>query len=178
MKITFVYGYAEGPRLVTKFNKVAAKLGHDLVDVDQADVVIAHSGGTFMVPTNTSKVVLLVNAPHYDSHWSFVKKLTTRVADEGFHLNALRKLLWNTWYFLSQPVRGRQMKKAVIAGHFTGLDGKIVIMVRNEHDNFGTIEQDNQIAKKFGWLTQELPGTHDDVWSHPEAYIKLAERYL
>lgn len=179
MKVALIYGYSEGPRIAKKFQAILGSLGHTLVNVDKAQVIIAHSGGSYMVPDkHSAKVVMLVDVPYYDSHWSFINKLFKRVMGEGLSVSALNKLGWNSWYMISQYKRGSQMKKLVINGVFTGVKGKKVLLVRNSQDIFGTLAQDKKEAQRNGWAAEKLPGTHDDIWTNPKAYIKLAEKYL
>jgi hypothetical protein len=179
MKVALVYGYAEGPRIAKEFVSTLYRLGHKLVSATDADVIIAHSGGSFMIPDkNNAKVVMLVDVPYYDNHKSFVKKLYRRVAEEGWSLKSIRKFSWNNWYVVSNPKRCWRMYRAVIVGSFHGVNGKRVVLVRNSQDLFGVIAQDKQEAKKINADVKELPGTHDDIWVHPEVYIKLAEKQL
>lgn len=179
MKVALIYGYAEGPRIAKNFISEIHRLGHKHVAIQDADVIIAHSGGTYMVPdTNQARLVILVDVPYYDSHKSFMNKLYRRVVEEGWSWKSVSKFGWNNWYVISSPQRCFQMYRAVIDGVFHGLKGKKVVFVRNAQDLFGEIAQDKRETKKINALTVELPGTHDDIWQRPEAYIKLSEKYL
>lgn len=179
MKVALAYGYAEGPRIAKEFLSVAHQFGHELVSIADADVIIAHSGGSYMIPDkNDAKAVMLVDVPYYDSHKSFVKKLYRRVAEEGWSLKSIRKFSWNSWYVISSPKRYLQMYRAIIDGNLHGLEGKKVLFVRNSQDLFGVIDQDRQAAVRLNAKIEELPGHHDDIWAHPEAYLKLAEKHI
>lgn len=175
MKVALVYGYAEGPRITRKFSAALQVAGHQLNDAKTADVIIAHSGGSFMIPNNQAKVVLLVNAPYYESHRAMIRNLANRVRQEGIKPIALRKLGWNGWYLVSRPRRARQMQKAVIEGKFPSTEQATVLLIRNADDNFGTPAQDQKLAAEHNWKTITLPGTHDDIWGNPGPYIKLLE---
>lgn len=179
MKVALIYGYAEGPRIAKSFIEYLEAHGHQLVEDSKAEVIIAHSGGAYLIPDNNlATKVVLVGVPYYDNHWSFIKKLSKRVAEEGVSLAALQKFALNNWYVYSQPKRSYRMYRRVIDGSFHGVDGKRVMLVRNNKDLFGAISQDEQQAHKSGWLVQGLPGTHDDLWTNPEPYIKLLEKQL
>lgn len=179
MKVALIYGYAEGPRIGKKFRESLVTSGHELVGIDKAEVIIAHSGGSFLIPDNhAANLVVLVDVPYYDSHRSFIKKLTKRVAEEGWSRESISKFAWNNWYVISDLKRSHQMYKAVIRGTFYGLAGKKVLVIRNSQDVFGKLAQDKEEAQKAGWVATELPGTHDDLWINPEPYIKLAEKHL
>lgn len=179
MKVALIYGYAEGPRIACDFMAELNRLGHQLVDTTVAEVIIAHSGGSYLVPDkNGAKVVMLVDVPYYDSHRSFIRKLYKRVVEEGWSKKSIKKFGWNNWYVLSQPKRSFRMYKAVINGSFYGLDKKKVLFVRNDKDLFGVVDQDKKEARQMGGVVKVLPGTHDHLWEHPELYIKLVEKYL
>jgi hypothetical protein len=179
MKIALIYGYAEGPRIAATFISSLRRLGHELVDASDAEVIVAHSGGSYLIPNkNNAKLILLVDVPYYDSHTSLMKKLYKRVTEEGWSLKSISKFGWNNWYVVSKPKRCFQMYKAVIDGTFQGLDGNKVVFVRNTKDIFGVVAQDKKEAKKIKGKVEELPGIHDDLWIHPEPYIKLAEKIL
>jgi len=179
MKVALEYGYAEGPRVAEDFIVELNQLGHQLVDAELAEVIIAHSGGSYLVPDkNSAEVVMLVDVPYYDSHRSFIGKLYKRVVEEGWSKKSIKKFAWNTWYLLSQPKRSFRMYKAVIDGSFYGLYKKKVIFVRNDRDLFGIVDQDKKEAKQVGGVVEVVPGTHDHLWEHPELYIKLVGKYL
>ncbi len=179
MKVALIYGYAEGPRIAKNLIEYLGARGHELVDASEAEVILAHSGGSYLIPDNNSATrVVLVDVPYYDNHPSFIKKLSKRVTEEGISLSALQKFIWNNWYVYSQPKRSYQMYKRVIEGEFHGVEGKKVMLVRNNNDLFGAIDQDKEQARANGWLVEGLPGTHDDLWVNPEPYSKFLEKQL
>jgi len=175
MKVALIYGYAEGPRIAQRFITELQQRGHVVVQPEDADIIIAHSGGSYMIPASQAKLIMCINVPYYDSRWSFVKKLTKRVAEEGMSISAMQKFAWNNWYVYSQPIRSYRMYKQVMHGVFDGTKDKKVILVRNDRDLFGDISQDRRVAKQYPWKTRGLSGTHDDLWVNPGQYITLME---
>lgn len=66
-KVCIIYGFCEGPRLAGRFLHALAEAGHTSVsDPYAADVVIGHSGGCYLVPTDLpARQVIFIGLTHW-----------------------------------------------------------------------------------------------------------------
>lgn len=145
----------------------------------EADIIIAHSGGCFLVPNDLpAQQVIMIGLTHWPGK-SIVRALIEKNwADFRLHRRArnirtwLHKFSWNLLYFWNMPhnvamLRGRRR------GDFW--QAKHVALIRNKEDSFCTPDIKSLPfvhAPKF----VELPGQHDDIWLHSERYTNIIKK--
>src|SRR5688572_18120710 len=99
MKVAIIYGWAEGHwhghRLRKELKAAGLEYSHDPAN---ADVIIAHSGGCYMLPDNSqANLVMLVGFPYYAGPHP-IKFLPKKIKDEFKDLWWLRKTVYNILY--------------------------------------------------------------------------------
>ncbi|HSW99696.1 MAG TPA: hypothetical protein VLH38_01535 [Patescibacteria group bacterium] len=147
-------------------------------DPYKADVVIAHSGGCFLVPKDLPAKQIIMIGLTYWPHKSILRALFEKNwNDFHFHRRSrnarhwLRKFIWNTIYFWNWPHNIR-MLRARKRGEFWHL--KRLTLIRNEEDSFCTPDIANiPFTHKPDFI--ELPDQHDDCWLHPKHYIAVIQ---
>ncbi|HSX08145.1 MAG TPA: hypothetical protein VLG11_04600 [Candidatus Saccharimonadales bacterium] len=150
----------------------------------EADVVVAHSGGCWIVPeTNATKTILLANPP-CDYKGSLLHNTNRKVAlDYKAHKKAhdlgvfARKHFWNGVYFFTHVPRHLAMFKltARYKAALPSLHAQKIIVTSTKGDPWtGNISLHN-IATHPGYCFLSMPDGHDDLWLHPERYLDIIE---
>jgi hypothetical protein len=178
MNVSIVYGFAEGAYHSKKLKDSLRSSGYNLTDsVSESDVIIAHSGGCYMIPTKIkAKLVLLVGIPYMiDKHP--ITELLIGVSKGPKDKNVSIKYLFNTYYFLRHPRVWLKMNKSILQLNWPETKHSLIIAVRNYTDNFSESGTIKQLAKDKNWLFRELSGGHDDLWNNPKNYLKIIKSY-
>lgn len=180
-RFAIVHGWAEGPWQSKPMVRLLRELGWQQVrNPRQADVVIAHSSGCYLLSRKLSgKRIILIGPPLWPGRTlpeSILRKLKEDLANSysGRYGGWLLKIAHNWWYIISRPLaswhaatRMRTEALPAIAG-----DNRVII-VRNRDDTFCHAD----IAKLAPGLADcvflSMSGGHDDCWTRPERYLGL-----
>lgn len=175
MKVYISYGWSEGQRQGKALRRALHAAGYVVTkDAEIADVIIAHSGGCYMLPPQTkARLILMVGLPYWpDKHpvRSLQEKLRNEVRDMWWYKNTV----FNMYYLFTRPARWirmyRSWKRQMILNANNSLP---VILVRNERDYFTHPTDVMDLADAKSWQLQTLPGHHDDLWVNPEPYVHI-----
>lgn len=179
--VCIIPGFAEGWHTSWRLRKSLQKRGFVISKNPQtADVLIAHSGGCFVVPEQSNaKLILLIGLPYWPGK-SLLKciaeknKMALKTAIREKTLPAfMRKLPWHALY-MGNLVRNFQM----LGGHKSGVVWQTkspkTILIRNRHDanctdNVNDLKFENQVA------LLSLPHEHDDCWDHADLYADVVQ---
>jgi len=172
-----LYGFCEGPRLARPMLASLTHAGYRITrDPYEADVVIAHSGGCFLVSWDLpARKVLMVGLVHWPGK-SIVHALTEKIREDFlFHRRDrnmstwLRKFAWNLVYFWNMP-HNLRMLHGRKRGDFWRV--KYLTFIRNKEDTFCV---PNVAALPFVHPPTfiGLPDQHDDIWLHPKRYVDI-----
>lgn len=180
-KVCILYGLGEGRLIANKFVKQLEASGYKLTPhLAEADIVIAHSGGCFLIPPDFSKKVILVNIPYWPGRNVFyslfnkiLKDLVLSVKNKNLTY-FMKKTFFNSIYILNMKqnlslFRGRQR------GDLWRVNDYLV--VRNKDDDFCSPVL-SYLPFKAQNITIELPGLHDDLWLNPTSYIDPISKLL
>lgn len=175
MNIFISYGWPEGPWLGEKFIGSAQKAGHTIVSsMEQAEIVIAHSGGCFMLdPLQKTKTVLLIGLPCWPGR-SLLKSTYRKIRSETKDRNFMFKTAAHVWYCSTRIRRWRTMYRNFKA--FTLPTHQGVFLIRNESDTYLNKIVARKLAEQKGWNYVEKTGGHDDLWESPEIYLKIIHK--
>lgn len=182
--VHIIYGFTEGKWHGKLFRRTLKRRGYTVAyKAQDADVVMAHSGGCFDVPQlRDNQLLLLINPPYWPER-SLAERSSNMVRQivrsllfnrkAHFHLN---KTLHNGLYLL----RNRQTNQFMAARAKTfNLEQEIrhnkTILVRNHDDPWLTPELHNLQKLNSRLVIKRLPGIHDDCWLNPEPYIDIIE---
>lgn len=184
--VAILHGWSEGPwhtkKLIHELEKLEFKLTKD---IENADVIIAHSIGTLMLPEKVvAELVVLVGVPFWSGKSvlkSFTENLKLEKAkDHGRKWWVIRSL-WATLYALKRaPYTYKALRKRARAEFkLPKVPGKNkIIVVRNRLDTFSSPKIQDLLPqnKKIHFI--ELPGGHEDWWLSPQKYINLIVKHL
>jgi hypothetical protein len=177
--VHIIYGFCEGQRMAGGFVQALRDAGHEIVDnPHQADVVFAHSGGCFLVPSDLpAKQIIMIGFTHWPGK-SILRALIQKNWND-FHAHRHErsagawagKVKWNLVYFWRMG-RNIAMLRERKRGEFWQVER--LTLVRNEEDSFCTPDLAS-LPFTHAPYTVELPGQHDDCWLHPERYISVIQ---
>ena len=177
MTVSIVYGFAEGPWHGKKLRKSLKDSDIRLVNgVRESDVVIAHSGGCFMLPSNVkAKLIILVDPPYLDIHP--LKEVINSVFHARIHKSWFIKFPVDGYYFITRISTWIKMNNNINKLNWPTTKSARVVIVRNYLDNFSDVKTLKKLAKDKGWAFKELPGAHEDIWNSTDSYVQLIKKY-
>lgn len=185
--VAILHGWAGGWWHTREFCQALKTTGFKVVKNSRhADIIIAHSTGSYRLPENSAaKLILLIGPPYWPSksilHRLLRKKshdTKHRLADRGL-LFTINKLIFEIIYVLIRPSYTLIALKNHRYLHFLDLlEAKKVILVRNEEDYFCSPEIEREIKKYKNVRYLQLPGGHDDFMTNPKPYIELIQKHL
>lgn len=177
MKVAIIYGWAEGPLVGRQLRRSLHAAGHTVTTkAEDADVIIAHSGGCFLLPARTSaRVIILVGLPYWPERHPLAN-LPRKIIQDMRTAGWLQKTLANSYYLVTRPDRWLKMWRNWEKAMYPSYDLATIITVRNESDVFQNPVELAKFAFNQGWHTHFLPGEHDDLWSNPQPYVELINK--
>lgn len=178
MKVSIIYGWAEGPWQGKRLRKVLHDQGYHITkNPQEADIIIAHSGGCYMVPeSGKANVVLLVGMPYWPGKHPFEgvkQKIRDEVRDTWWYKN----MLFNTYYLFTRPRRWIKMRKAWQQNAIPQDNETVFVFVRNEEDQYAHPVHSIELAKEKDWNIEQVPGHHDHIWQYPEEYVDILKKH-
>lgn len=173
-----IHGWAEGPWHSKLFRLCLGTYHYSPApSAAEADIIIAHSGGCYLLPkTNEHQVVVLIDPPFWPH-----KALLTRFAQKiyrDFQARSrekhfaywLEKITLNWFYLVKNTGRSITIVRCAKRNRLPISNIKNLVIVRNSDDAFLT-PQLNDLPENVQYFT--LPGEHDDLWVNPEPYVAI-----
>lgn len=179
------YGFLSGPALSRQLRKDLRSFGYEEArSIVQADIVIAHSAGCWLVPkTASAKLLIYVGMPLAQAHPHQTFKDARRQNIRAFirHLHVWRGLVigfCSLYYGLAQPVRNRNIvRDAKHARIATELADMHTVFIANRDDPWPQPEKLQTYVQERDWAFIGLPGSHNDIWEYPERYAAIIDHY-
>ena len=182
--VAIVHGWAEGEWQSQIFRRLLENSNfHYIRDVERADIIVAHSSGCFLVPTNVNaQLIILVGPPYWPGRLLAVSVILKLFKEITHHRKNQQlswwanKLIHNIWYIFSQP---QDTYNAMTKHKLQNLpDGRRhhVVMVRPDDDTF-THPHIDQVVGDPNYAYVSVPGSHDECWIDPQAYVELIKRF-
>ncbi len=185
--VAIMYGFTEGQWHGKHFRRLLRERGYKVIkNASEANVVIAHSAGCFYLPELAKQQQLILIDPPYWPEKSLSSRsrnmitqmaLAVRPGNQPFY--HVHKTAHNLAYLARHARTNREMLQ--MAPNFN-LEAVILhcntTLVHNSNDPWLTpyLGGLKQINSKLRIM--HIPGDHDDLWLHPEPYIKLINRKI
>ncbi|HEV7454705.1 MAG TPA: hypothetical protein VGO07_05595, partial [Candidatus Saccharimonadales bacterium] len=143
----------------------------------QADIIIAHSGGCFVLDPRPEQRIIMIGVPYWPDR-SIFKSLCIKIASDFYHHHHqgelvfwLHKTGWNAVYSLKIRTHFRMLRGRARGAHW---QYKNVTVARNIHDAMCTPD-----LSRLPFTTPqnfvELPGHHDECWVDPNPVVELVQ---
>jgi hypothetical protein len=173
-----MYGWSEGSWHGKRLRRALIEASYEITtNPETADVIIAHSGGCFMLPRKTTaKLVILVGLPYWpDKHPLQGTREKIKLESKDFWW--YKKSLFNAYYLISKPVYSIKMNKERKKLTLPKYQEATVLLLRNEHDTYMHSGKSQLLAEEKNWKFKQLKGQHDDLWLNPAFYIACINKY-
>ena len=170
------YGFCEGPRHAKKLNSLLNHAGYLSKPLNEADIIIAHSAGCWLIPNNIKpRLVIYVGMP-LSSNYKTLLSANRNSLREGVHHNARVKLN-NAYHGLRQPIRQLKIVRNFKSAKPVFFPNSHAVFIANRHDTWPRSEKLQSYLNNHSWSFISLPGVHDDIWIHPERYVGIINYY-
>lgn len=176
-RVHIIPGFAEGSHQMRALLAALKSAGHEVTsDATEADTIIAHSGGIYLVPKDhQAKTVILSGLPYYPGTrlgTRLRRKLRYDIQSPQISASQLlQKSAFNGYYVVRHPKRWLDMHRAMRDERLPS--APIVIAVHHAADPMSTSELIQALAQENNWHFVSRPGGHDDLWHQPEVYVQL-----
>lgn len=174
-------GFSEGRWHARQLSRELVAAGFRRAKVKDADIIITHSGGAYLLPRNAEPKLLLMVGANFMPFLALPMALAGKVAadfrayrDQKRAGQWLLKFLFNAIYFFRLDRTARMLgsfKKRNISDTWKG---HRVIVLRNQDDIFcqpHVHEADPLKAPEVCFVS--VTGHHDDIWTNPKPYVNL-----
>ncbi|HVX48211.1 MAG TPA: hypothetical protein VHA05_02530 [Candidatus Saccharimonadales bacterium] len=181
-----IYGWSEGRWHSKKMRRLLEMHGFEITkNADEADILIAHSMGCYLVPPDSkSKAILLIGLPYWPGRPVPLSVLLNTFSNirsswrdgSGWWLN---KLVHNIWYILASPMATyHAMTRRKLSRLPRASAKRQVVLLRNAGDMFCHPDIARMLPSDLGYEYVNLEqALHEDCWLNPAPYIELAEKY-
>jgi hypothetical protein len=176
------YGFCEGPWIGRHFLRTLRAAGFQTVrNPKQADIFIGHSGGCLRIPSGAkARLAVLIGIPYWPGR-PLVATLYEKnrhehevSRDNGTALQWWIKFWWNSFYFWNMR-QNLAMQRAMSKGMQPPPVAR-TLCIRNRGDDC-CIETIWQLPALKDSSFVSIPGEHDHLWMHPEAYAAIIKAY-
>ncbi len=185
ISVAIIHGFAEGPAISKKLRQALREHGYGIArDYRSADVIIAHSGGYLLLPTDLHDKIVILSAPAVGERngslpeTMFQKiRLDIRAARQEHRTGQwLHKSFWNGMYIAGKPITVYRMLRGArkLPGQLPAFQARQVMVMSHKGDPWSeriALEQINKHSYSFVSHT----GVHDDIWINPERYITVIQ---
>lgn len=181
-RVSIIGGFSEGRHHIEHLARLLARSGFVVVKRPAyADIVIGHSGGSYLFPQDSAgKLVVMVNPPcGYGSWlgrtWRKIRQDFLFYQQQRQIRHFFRKNLWNFLYIWSRMTHNLRMAQHAreFALELPKVNARKVLVLVNKHDPWtGSMPLEN-LKNHRNYTFLSLEGTHDDLWTHPERYIDI-----
>lgn len=177
--IGFSYGWAEGRLHSRKLEKQLMQNGYAISrDLETCDIIIAHSGGVFLLPKETkAEIILLFGVPYWPERsplLSLFIKIKYEVFSPKPFLSRLIKNIYNVIYLFNFK---HQLKiQKMFYKHGYPKTSVKTIAVSYDKDPFMDPEKSKDLALKMNWHFIRFTGQHDDIWLIEKPILDLLKQ--
>ncbi len=177
------YGFLGGPMNSRHLRKMLNKVGYIEAPLNEADIIIAHSGGAYLFDLGSKPKLILLVAPALarENPRKLFRENTKQLWRNAKAEHYLRKrLAWSVYGFycaLRWPKRNYQMIKSasdtsIVLPKFECTN---IFFIANKEDEWSSGPQLTELLAGRPWTFMSLPGAHEHVWVHPEDYIDIID---
>jgi hypothetical protein len=172
------YGFASGPKNGAALQKALEAAGYKLVPIDKADIVIAHSAGCWLLPRDIHpRLVMYVGMPLQQT----TPGKTWFEANTKHNTLSRRQLARSraihSYYLVREPRRNVRLIKDAKRLQPSIIENTPTIFIANHHDPWPHAPILETYLETYPWDFISLPGTHNDIWTHPDAYVDIIDHY-
>jgi hypothetical protein len=178
---SIIYGVAEGPAISQHLRHVLRAMGlHQADTLEQADVIIVHSGGIIDLPCNVQDKTIIIIAPSLSRKYSSMimtelekisRDLITNISSHKL-LNWVEKTLCNTCYLCSRQKRLYRLwtTHRKRNQNLPRIEALNILVICYKDDPWSAYVPVSETVVNPLYQFISLDATHDDIWLYPERY--------
>lgn len=176
---TIYYGLAGGPIHSRSLRAELVKAGFTSAPKDQGDIIIAHSAGCWQIPaTSKPKLVVYIGMPLANEAPSKTWRKATKMAlIKNPVMRTLKIYAKNTFYILTQPRRNLKIITSASSSSPVIFKNVPTIFIANQFDPWPISSKLDEFTFSKECIFINLPGSHDDLWDHPDNYVDIIKKY-
>jgi hypothetical protein len=172
------YGLTGGPMHARKLKKLLKKAGHSQTSITKADIIIAHSAGCWLIPADVNpRIILYIGMPLAQAKLGQTWRRATSSSLRSGVRQSLQVKLKSSYYSVRQPRRNLDIMRMARTAQPRILPQVPGVFIANRHDPWPHAEQLQSYLHTQQWSFIHLPGSHDDIWEHPERYMPIIIHY-
>jgi hypothetical protein len=180
LSFAFSFGLVGGSLHARKFKRLMRQAGYIYCSSpSEADIVIAHSAGCWLLPAEARpKLLLYVGMPLNQE-----QPFQTMQAAKHATIQTVRRWrrakirLKNTYYMTTQLRRNLAIRRMAKTAQPTILPTCQTVFIANRLDPWLKTAGLQIYVDEQDWAFINLPGAHGHIWVYPEQYIKLIDYY-
>lgn len=152
---------------------------------DNANIIIAHSGGMYDLPKDTAGKIVFLIAPScgqprktwLETQGKKVWQDMTYFFRAGMAIRWIQKSCWNAVYLVGQIPKLPRLWR-IHGRHQAGLPfiAGSVVVITFTNDPWSGYISDSEKTKHLNYKFMRMDAIHDDVWLRPERYVGLVEK--
>ncbi|HEX8762329.1 MAG TPA: hypothetical protein VF733_01075 [Candidatus Saccharimonadales bacterium] len=183
--VAILYGTGEGKKIGKRLCRSLAARGFVCTDNPvTADAIIAHSGGTLLLPPQTAAKAILIVGPITGFRGSLLGTTVKKVRQDWQQARAskstahfLRKSMYNARYLLTRPAHHGRMLRGLASGRklLPSLTTPNVGVIALRNDPWSGFLAELAPHDRHSYTFLHYNKLHDDLWENPHDYITVLE---
>jgi hypothetical protein len=179
--VAIIYGLSEGPLIGRQMRQALKAANFQVTNAQNADIIIAHSGGCFTIPKNyRASLIILVGVPFWPGKGilrSTIDSILPFKQNRQNHSipNWLAIISWHALYSF-RLIHNLKIWRDRRPGRLWRIKTRLVL-VRNDYDAYCTPELSALPFQTKPVATIKLLGNHDNLWRNPKPYIDILKLY-
>jgi hypothetical protein len=184
-KVCIIGGFTEGDHHAHHFVQVLERQGFSITKrLQDADIIVTHSGGCFLLPENLAGKTVIIVSPPCDYHDSLFKNTLRKIGlDYHAHRDLKRlkhfvhKTSWSGLYFFTHGKQHWQMLHQMPKSgtNLPHIKAQKTMVITTKDDPWSSHISPTTITKNPSYIFLNLAATHDDIWMHPERYVAIIQ---
>jgi hypothetical protein len=175
----FICGAKHGKELVKLLQSAGFRQAGDR---SSADIIIAHSAGTWKISDRSPKLVLYIAVPLLQKYplFTFIRSGLQDIKAFCRPENMKRGIVFSakaTYYSLRNPLRNFGLMKIGSKGRPQRVARTRTVFISNQNDPWQRSAQIDSYLANEDWAFIAMPGCHDDLWLNPDHYVEIINHY-
>jgi len=173
------YGLMGGSMHGRKFDRAMRQHGYRLKPANEADVIIAHSAGCWLIPKKARpKLIMYIGLPLNNTDPRRTLNEASRLMRQhDTRRNSFHRTTISILYGVIQPRRNIRIIRMAKAAKPIIFPNVPVVFIVNRYDPWLSPELLKQYTDIMPWSFINLPGSHDDVKYSPDRYAEIIDHY-
>lgn len=174
-----VYGLFGRPAQARKLRELLEARGlRPAADIGEADILITHSAGCWLVPkTAQARLVIWNGAPLAEKKGKTYRQANIQIYKRTPNTKLIKFLASNTLYGFRYFRRNLAIIRMAKYAEPVILPEAAYVFIANRYDPWPRSRKVDTFLKNKDWAFMSLPGSHDDIWQHPDHYAPIINHY-